>query len=128
MTISNSIKIISFKEEYATAFYQLNINWLEEYFYVEPHDREVLENPKTYIINRGGFIFFALLNNKVVGTVALINEKECFELSKMAISPELRGYKIGEKLLKHTLEFSKQQGWQKIMLYTNRSLKPAIHL
>ena len=106
----------------------MNIYWLEKYFYVEPHDKEVLENPQSYIIDNGGYIFFAKIQNKIVGTVALINEKECYELSKMAVSPEFQGKRIGQKMMDKCIQFSKAQGWKKIMLYSNRILEPAIRL
>ncbi|QMU64785.1 MAG: GNAT family N-acetyltransferase [Flavobacteriaceae bacterium] len=122
------IEIIDYQAKYAADFYKLNVEWLERYFYVEPHDKEVLENPQLYIINNNGYIFFAKLNTKIVGTVALINESECYELSKMAVSPEYRGQRIGEQLMNHCIRFSKEQGWKKIMLYSNKMLTPAINL
>ncbi|MGB2056478.1 MAG: GNAT family N-acetyltransferase, partial [Flavobacteriaceae bacterium] len=73
-------------------------------------------------------IFFAKINSKIVGTVALINQKECYELSKMAVSPKYQGLKIGHELINHCIEFSRQQGWNKIMLYSNTILETAIHL
>ena len=122
------ISIIPFDEKYSSDFYNLNVAWLEKYFYVEPYDKKVLGDPKTYIIDKGGFIFFAIYKNEIVGTVALINEKECFELSKMAVLPKYHGHKIGQQLMDYCIEFSKNQGWKKIMLYSNRILKPAIAL
>ena len=122
------VEIISFDKKYATEFHDLNVEWLENYFYVEPHDKEVLENPDSYIIDNKGYIFFAKYNNEIVGTVALISEKECYELSKMAVSPKYQGLKIGMKLMEKCIDFSKQKGWDKIMLYSNRKLTPAISL
>jgi len=46
----------------------------------------------------------------------------------MAVSPKYQGLKIGNKLIDYCIEFSKQQGWKKIMLYSNTTLKPAINL
>ena len=50
--MTSSLKIISFEEIYSKAFYQLNIEWLETFFYVENFDREVLSNPNKYIIEK----------------------------------------------------------------------------
>ena len=122
------VEIIDFHPEKSSIFENLNIEWLEKYFYVEPYDHKILGDPQSYIIDKGGYIFFAEINSKIVGTVALINEKECYELSKMAVSPEYQGLKIGNKLIDYCIEFSKQQGWKKIMLYSNTILKPAINL
>lgn len=50
--------IKAFKPELATVFRDLNLDWLQEYFYVEPHDRNLLEDCEAQIIGTGGHIFF----------------------------------------------------------------------
>jgi ribosomal protein S18 acetylase RimI-like enzyme len=122
------IEIINFKPQHSSHFYDLNVEWLEKYFYVEPYDKKVLSNPKEYIIDNGGFIFFAKLENEIVGTVALINQQDFFELSKMAVSPKFHGLKIGQKLMNYCIEFAKKQHWDSITLYSHRKLAPAINL
>ena len=122
------VSIIPFEEIYAKQFYNLNVEWLEKYFYVEPYDQKVLSSPKTYIIDKGGFIFFATYNNEIVGTVALINQQQFYELSKMAVSPKYHGLKIGQKLIDYCIQFGKEKKWDSITLYSNRKLVPAINL
>jgi N-acetylglutamate synthase-like GNAT family acetyltransferase len=90
------IEIIPFKTKQTKDFYNLNVVWLKKYFYVEPYDEKVLNNPKEYILDNGGFIFMVKIENKVIGTAALIHQNTFFELSKMAISPDYRGLKIGK--------------------------------
>ena len=125
----NSIKIIPFGEQYAKDFYDLNIEWLETFFYVEAHDEEVLSQAKKYIIDNGGFIFFAKRAETIVGTVALMKiEENIFELSKMAVLPTFRGKKIGQQLLQYCLDFSKENNFEKLLLYSNRSLENAIYI
>jgi DNA-binding MarR family transcriptional regulator/N-acetylglutamate synthase-like GNAT family acetyltransferase len=126
--IQEQVELLDYDPAYDQIFHNLNIEWLETFFYVELHDTEVLSNPKSYIIDNEGYIFFAKFNNEIVGTVALINEKECYELSKMAVSPKYQGLKIGQKLMNKCIEFSREQGWNQIMLYSNRILTPAINL
>ena len=125
---ANIIEIIPFEEKYATDFYNLNVEWLEKYFYVERYDQKVLSNPKKYVIEPGGFIFFAKYNNAIVGVVALINQKTFFELSKMAVAPKYQGLKIGQKLMHFCIEFAKSKNWKNITLYSHRKLVPAINL
>ena len=60
------VKILNFKEEYSKYFYELNIEWLKKYFYVEEHDQEVLSNPKKFIIDNGGIVLFAQYNDEIV--------------------------------------------------------------
>jgi len=125
---TNGIKIIDFDTKYASIFRDLNIEWLEKYFYVEKHDTEVLENVQEYIINKGGYIFFAMLNGEVAGTVALMNEKEGYELSKMAVSPKFQGQKIGQQLMQHCIDFALDKGWNELLLYSNTILENAIYI
>ncbi len=123
-----TIDIIPFESQYATHFYDLNVTWLEKYFYVEPYDEKVLSNPKEYILQNGGFIFFAKINTEIVGTVALINQGTYFELSKMAVKPAYQGKKIGMQLMEYCIEFARKQQWESITLYSHRKLIPAINL
>ena len=123
------MKIIPFEPKYAAEFKKLNIQWLEEFFWVEPHDEEVLGNPQRYVIEPGGNIFFVLDDNLVIGTVALMKmEDGVFELTKMAVSPEVRGKKIGQKLMEYTLNYAKSQDWEKLIIYSNRKLENAIYI
>ncbi|MCX7547377.1 GNAT family N-acetyltransferase [Xanthomarina sp. F1114] len=124
------IEIIPFNKIYSKDFYILNIEWLKKYFYVEPFDEEVLSNPEKYIIDKGGFIFFVLLNNQAIGTVALmpIQEKGTFELTKMAVSPKYRGQNIGQKLMQHCLDFAKEQEFKRLLLYSSTKLENAIYI
>ena len=124
----DAIEIIPFEEKYAHHFYNLNVAWLEKYFYVEPYDKKVLSNPKEYIINSGGYIFFAKYNTEIVGVVSFINQKTFFELSKMAVSPKYHGLKIGQKLVDYCITFARNQQWKSITLYSHTRLVPAITL
>ena len=127
--MTSSLKIISFEEIYSKAFYQLNIEWLETFFYVENFDREVLSNPNKYIIEKGGYIFFLLENTKVIGTVALMKKKEkVYELTKMAIIPEKRGNKMGQYLMDYCIDFAKNKKLNKLILYSNTLLENAINI
>lgn len=125
---NEEIEIIPFENQYSKDFYELNAEWLRTYFYIEPYDEKVLSHPKEYILDKGGFIFFAKHQHEIVGVVSLINQKDFFELSKMAVKPNFRGKKIGEMLVKYCIEFGKNQGWKSITLYSNRKLIPAITL
>lgn len=129
-SMKNFITITDYKAEYKHAFYDLNIEWLKTFFYVEAYDEKVLSKPDKYIINKGGFIFFAMKNEKVVGTVALMPTEAdgILELTKMAVSPEERGQKIGQQLLQHCIDFGKQQHLKALLLYSNTVLENAIYL
>ena len=130
MEIVNIVKIVSYKEVYAKYFYNLNKEWLQAYFYVEPYDEVILSNPKTHIIDKGGYVFFAKMNETIVGTVALmpIGESDAFELTKMAVAPEYRGHKVGQQMMQYIIDYAKSIGVQKLILYTSRILENAIYI
>ncbi len=123
------MEIISYQPQYAIYFKELNIAWLKKYFWIEPHDEEVLGNPEKYIIEPGGTIFFVKDAEKIIGCVALMKiEDGVFELTKMAVIPEYQGKKIGQKLMEHTLDFAKKQGWDHLIIFSNRKLENAIYI
>lgn len=122
-------EIIPFSNNLSRHFKDLNIEWLETYFYVEPHDAELLNNCKEVIIDKGGHIFFYQKNGQILGTFALIKVSETvFELGKMAVAPEARGQGIGQKLMQFLIEFSKSKQWKKLILYSNTKLENSIHI
>ncbi|MBT8296587.1 MAG: GNAT family N-acetyltransferase [Gramella sp.] len=123
------MEIIEWQPEYSSDFRDMNIYWLEEFFWVEPHDEEVLGNPRKYIIEPGGMIFFARENEEIIGCVALMKiEDDIFELTKMAVKPEHRNKKIGHYLMQHTIEYSREKTWDHLIIFSNKKLENAIHL
>lgn len=127
--MKNEINIIPFSEELSQHFQDLNRAWLEEYFYVEPIDTEMLQQPKKYFIDKGGLIFFATYNNEIAGTFALIKHTDTiFELSKMAVSNDFQGKRIGNSMLEFAIKKSKALGLKQLFLFSNTLLLPAIHL
>ena len=124
-----AITIVPFQEAYAKAFYDLNIEWLETHFYVEDYDKEVLSKPEHHILAPGGHIFFAVENNNVLGTVALLHRGDgVFELTKMAVLPSERGRGIGKQLMQYCLDFAKTNSFSGLYLYSNTLLENAIHI
>ncbi len=121
--------IIPFEPRYAKDFASLNIEWLEKFFETEPHDAALLEQCEELIINKGGHIFFAKVGSEIAGTFSLIKVEEgVYELGKMAVSPQFQGHRIGQQLLQFCIEFSKDQGWKKLILYSNTILGSAIYI
>ena len=85
------VEIVSYSDKYSKYFYDLNHDWLSEFFYVEEYDEKVLKNCKEEIIDKGGYIFFALYDSEVVRTMALIpREKSIYELNKMAVKKKIK--------------------------------------
>lgn len=125
----NKIEIIPFSEDLKEPIKTLNYEWLEKYFTIEKNDEISLSNPKKEIIDKGGFIFYAKLNDEIVRTASLLKKSESvFELGKMAVAEKAQGYKIGTILLEHCVEFAKEKQIKTLLLYSNTQLKSAIHL
>lgn len=113
----------------ATAFRTLNEEWITQYFTLEPKDREILTDPVNSILRIGGHIFMAYAGGEAVGCVALIPMKDgVYELSKMAVSPHLRGRGIGRRLLQHAIAQARSIGAKSLFLGSNTRLKNAVHL
>ncbi len=122
-------RIIPFDPKYAKDFARLNVAWLEKYFVVEPLDKELLEQCEETIIKKGGYIFFAKVEEEIAGTFSLIKiEDKVYELGKMAVSPKFQGQKIGQQLLNFCIDFAREQDWKKLVLYSNRILESAIYI
>ncbi len=124
------LQIVLYETRHATAFRDLNLAWLEEYFEVEPFDREELFDPQKTVLAPGGKILVAELDGQPVGVAALLFISEgCYELSKMAVDLERRGQGVGRKLLAATIDYAqKELSAQKLILLSAKKLKPAIHL
>src|SRR5277367_3078471 len=115
--------------EDATAFRTLNEEWITRYFTLEDKDREILGDPEGKILKHGGHILMVWLGHQAVGCVALIPMGDgVYELSKMAVSPELRGLGIGRRLLQYAVTQAKQIGARSLFLASNAKLKNAVHL
>lgn len=122
-------RILEFDDHLSKYVKILNVAWLQKYFYIEENDELTLSNPQKYIIEKGGYIFFAQYNKQVVGTVSLLKiDDHTFELAKMAVDENFQDIGIGKKLIEHCLTFSQTNGIFKLVLYSNTKLKSAIHL
>ena len=81
------------------------------------------------IITPGGCIFFAVLNNEIIGTFAYMKMDEgVFELTKMTLKKSCRGKGFGNQIMAFSIQFAKHHHWKKLVLYSSRKLKNALHL
>ena len=112
-----------------SAFRILNEEWITRYFVLEQKDHEILHDPQNAILRKGGAIFLARVRGEAVGCAALIPiGGGVYELSKMAVSPRLRGLGIGRKLLEHTIREAKVLGAKSLFLGSSTKLEDAVHL
>jgi len=129
---SKQVHITDYQPKYKKAFYDLNEEWISKYFTMEKEDLKALENPKGYILDKGGFIFVALYNDEPVGVCAMIKKEEgdeyYYEMAKMAVSPKAQGKNIGFLLGQAIIQKAREMGAIKVYLESNTILQPAIQL
>ena len=124
-----SVRIEPFSSSFAPAFRELNEEWLERYFEVEPVDARVLADPEAYILASGGEIFFALDAHDVLGTCAIRAESDGrFELTKMAVTARAQGRGIGRLLLTTACDWFRQRDGKLLFLESHSSLGAALRL
>jgi ribosomal protein S18 acetylase RimI-like enzyme len=128
MAAMEGVTITRYDEKFARDFGTLNYEWIAKGYSIEKHDREVLDHPEA-IIAQGGEIFFAVVDDKAVGTVALIPmDQKALELTKMAVSPGSRGLGIGDKLMDACIDWGREQGKRSLILESNTKQVAAIAL
>lgn len=113
----------------ATAFRVLNEEWIAQHFTIEEQDRRQLDDPVAAYIDPGGEILIAELAGQLVGCVALMPDGTgAYELSKMAISPKLRGHGAGRTLLTAAIDHARALGARSLFLGSSRKLANAVRL
>ncbi|ULQ52733.1 bifunctional helix-turn-helix transcriptional regulator/GNAT family N-acetyltransferase [Flavihumibacter fluvii] len=128
---SREVSLVPYSAKHKKAFRDLNEEWISTYFAMEKEDYKALDNPKEYILDKGGSIIVALLNGEAVGICALIKMKDPeydYELAKMAVAPKAQGRNIGFLLAQAIIEKARSLGAKKLYLESNTLLKPAINL
>jgi ribosomal protein S18 acetylase RimI-like enzyme len=125
----NSIKIVDYKPTHQQYFEKFNRYWIEKYFVMEPVDEFVLTNPEEALLNPGGVILMAEFDGEIAGTVALRKiDGTTFEFTKMAVDNKFQRKGIAEALSHASFKKAKALGADKVILYSNSVLTPAISL
>lgn len=128
LSLGSAVEVIPFEARYRDDFKRLNIEWLEKHFYVEAIDHEVLSQPEKTILEPGGQILLARLGDEIVGTCSLIKNDRGFELSKMAVTEQYQGLRIGHRLLEAAIAAYRKVGKGILFLESNSKLKTALRL
>lgn len=124
-----SVQIVKYSDEYAEPFARLNLDWLIRYELIEDIDREYVEYPREKILDKGGEIFLALIDGKVVGTAsAVIHDAKSVELAKLAVDQSARGRGIGQLLTETVINWAREKGAEKVVLISSTKLKAALRL
>lgn len=124
-----AIEVVTYRDELRRDFERLNREWIEEFFTLEAHDREVFDDPHGKIVAPGGQIFFLLEDGAAKGTCALLRESGLtFELAKMSVAASARGRGFGDLLMRAAIDFAANAGAEEIVLSSNTKLRSALRL
>jgi len=124
-----TIEIIDFSDDLKEHFKKLNVEWLEKYFVVLQSDEFMLTNPVASIIEKGGYINFAKVDDEIVGTFAMIKVDEyTYEIAKMAVTEKYQNFGIGKKLMAYAIKKAEDRRIDRLILYSNTDLKPAVSM
>lgn len=136
--LNSELQVITYDPRYVSAFADLNREWIETHFEIEPMDTYQLDHPSESILSKNGEIFFVLSTDAeghktAVGTCAMVpyapkNGEKTYELAKMAVSPKIRGKGLGNVLIQTAIDWAREQNAGRILLHSNTKLEPAIKL
>ncbi len=125
------VNITTWDPKFKSAFYDLNIEWLEAFFPTQicERDYQQLQHPESYYLSRGGVVLFAVVDNKAIGCCALeYYSDDVFYLTKTAVTVSHQGQGIGRKLIIAALDKARSREASEVCLETSSSLQAANHL
>jgi GNAT superfamily N-acetyltransferase len=125
----SDVIVREFQPADADAFFELNREWIQRYFWLEPADLEVLWQPQEVILDRGGAIFMAVRDGVRVGCCALLAMGPGeYELAKMAVTRAARRQGIGRRLMTAAIAKAESMGATRLYLESNAILPGAVAL
>ena len=121
MTTVN-FQIIDFRPEHKQRWKEINEAWILDAYEMEEIDHQHCSHPETSILAGGGQILLAGMDGKIAGTAGLLKEDpDTYELIKMAVDKQFRGYGIGKALCLASIERARELGAKVFYLYSNRA-------
>lgn len=127
--VIEDVEIIELSDEYIKDFREISYNWLEKHDLLEPEDIRVLSNPKCEILEKGGKVLLAKMNDEIMGTVSLIkHDHGTYELAKLGVKESGQNKGIGKHLILMALLKAYELDAEKVVLYTTMRLEAAFKL
>ncbi|GHN00910.1 hypothetical protein WSM22_23990 [Cytophagales bacterium WSM2-2] len=122
------LSIVDYRPSLKKYFYELAGPWLLRVLNgkLEEEDKFTLQNPDKAYLDTGGFVFFAMHKNKVIGCVALKRLGEnTFEFAKLFVDPESRKSGAATKLIERCICRCKENNATQLWLQTTMSMPEA---
>jgi N-acetylglutamate synthase-like GNAT family acetyltransferase/DNA-binding MarR family transcriptional regulator len=125
------IRIVDYKPSLKEYFNKLAGKWLPGLpdYKIAKEDKFALDNPDQAYILHGGFVFFAVYEGEVVGTVALKRlDEDSFEFASLFIDPEYRNLGIATKLIEKCISRCRENRAEELWVQSDRSMPEAHEL
>lgn len=104
----------------------------QEYGWDERFEALVSRIAADFIINynpKRERFWIAEMNGEIVGSIFVVEGSEdTAKLRLLIVDPKARGLGLGSQLVEECINFSKQAGYKKLVLWTNSVLKEARHI
>jgi len=126
--LTEPVRIIDYNPSLKAHFYKLAGPGLTEVVNgkLEEEDLETLHNPDEAYIKHGGFLFYALFKDQIVGCVALKRlDEDTFEFAKLYVNPTYRNLGIATKLIERCISRCKENHVCKLWLQSPMSMQEA---
>lgn len=115
--------------EHYQDFVELNRDWIEEHFELEPVDLELARDPGSIVRKGGAILTLTDEEGVVVGVCALFRvADEEYELARMTVRRSARGKGYGRILLDAAIKKTREIGARKLTLVSNTRLEAALNL
>lgn len=125
------IKIIQYTDDYKQEVNEFIINIKLHEFDIDNvtyNNQPDLKNIIGTYLDTGGQFWLALLDGKVVGTIALVRMKDNNSaLKRVYVDENIRNMKIGKKMLEHVIKHAHDDGIKSIYLGTIDKFEAAQH-
>lgn len=127
----NALDILPIQANQRTAFAEIWIPWLRDTMKRTPEaeDLAIMEDPATYYREHGGEVFLAVLDDQIVGAVAVKKLGDAgFEFCKLVVAEKARGHGAGRALVERCVAFTANRGGPALFLQSFKALDVALGL
>lgn len=124
------MKIIEYQKKYKDYFIQFNTDWIKDFFgFLEQEDIDTFNHIEESM-EKGGMIYFAIENEKVLATCMAkpLDEDGTWELCKLGSNKHLPHQGAGSAVFKAAMDWSVNHGAKRLFILSNSKLKTALHI
>jgi DNA-binding MarR family transcriptional regulator/GNAT superfamily N-acetyltransferase len=125
------VRVVDYRPDLKKCFYELAAPWLKNVLKgtLEKEDEFTLLHPDKAYLAEGGFVFFAIVKNEVLGCVALKRLSDFkFEFCKLYVDPGKRKLGIATKLIERCITRCMENNATELWLQTTNDMQDAHRL